>query len=58
MRMRSSGLPASATAGEFWPALPMAFVWMGHTGVTLFFVLSAFLLSRPFLAEAYGGRHV
>jgi len=36
----------------------MAFLWMGHTGVTLFFVLSAFLLSRPFLAEAYGGRHV
>ena len=44
--------------GQFWPALPMAFLWMGHTGVTLFFVLSAFLLSRPFLAEAYGGRHV
>ena len=44
--------------GEVWPALPMALLWMGHTGVTLFFVLSAFLLSRPFLAEAYGGRHV
>ena len=43
---------------EIWPALPLALVWMGHTGVTLFFVLSAFLLSRPFLAEAYGGRHV
>ena len=28
----------------------------GHTGVTLFFVLSAFLLSLPFLDEAYGGR--
>lgn len=31
-----------------------AFVHAGHTGVTLFFVLSAFLLSRPFLAEASG----
>jgi peptidoglycan/LPS O-acetylase OafA/YrhL len=36
------------------PAL--AFITAGHTGVTLFFVLSAFLLSRPFLAEASGGR--
>lgn len=35
-----------------------AFVHAGHTGVTLFFVLSAFLLSRPFLAEAAGGRRV
>jgi peptidoglycan/LPS O-acetylase OafA/YrhL len=32
-----------------------AYVYAGHTGVTLFFVLSAFLLSRPFLAEANGG---
>lgn len=30
----------------------------GHTGVSLFFVLSGFLLSRPFLAEARGGRRV
>lgn len=27
----------------------------GHTGVSLFFVLSAFLLTRPFLAEIAGG---
>jgi peptidoglycan/LPS O-acetylase OafA/YrhL len=32
-----------------------AFVEEGHTGVTLFFVLSAFLLSRPFLEGARRG---
>ncbi|MBI1813692.1 MAG: acyltransferase [Deltaproteobacteria bacterium] len=31
-----------------------AFVHAGHTGVSLFFVLSAFLLSQPFLREAAG----
>ena len=35
-----------------------AFITSGHSGVTLFFVLSAFLLSRPFLAEARGGSRV
>lgn len=34
----------------------MGFVRAGHSGVTLFFVLSAFLLSRPFLAAARDGR--
>jgi peptidoglycan/LPS O-acetylase OafA/YrhL len=38
--------------------LALLYVWAGHTGVTLFFVLSAFLLSLPFLDEAYGGRTV
>jgi peptidoglycan/LPS O-acetylase OafA/YrhL len=36
----------------------MAFITAGHTGVTLFFVLSAFLLSRPFFEEGRGGRRV
>lgn len=35
-----------------------AFVIAGYTGVSLFFVLSAFLLSLPFLAEAAGGKRV
>lgn len=39
-----------------WPMA--AIVLAGHTGVSLFFVLSGFLLSRPFLAEARGGRVV
>jgi peptidoglycan/LPS O-acetylase OafA/YrhL len=35
-----------------------AFIRSGDTGVTLFFVLSAFLLSLPFLEQARGGRRV
>ena len=35
-----------------------AFAYAGHTGVTLFFVLSAFFLSRPFLEQARGGPRV
>jgi len=35
-----------------------AFVYAGHTGVALFFVLSAFFLSRPFLEQASGGSRV
>ncbi len=36
----------------------LSFITAGHTGVTLFFVLSAFLLSRPFLEEKQSGRRV
>ncbi len=41
-----------------WPSPLLAFVLAGHTGVSLFFILSAFLLSIPFLAQADGGRRV
>jgi peptidoglycan/LPS O-acetylase OafA/YrhL len=41
-----------------WPFPPLSFIWGGHTGVTLFFVLSAFLLALPFLEEADGGKPV
>jgi peptidoglycan/LPS O-acetylase OafA/YrhL len=35
-----------------------AFILAGHAGVNMFFVLSAFLLSIPFLNEAAGGKRV
>lgn len=50
--------PAALGARESIPFLMWAFVTAGHTGVSLFFVLSAFLLSLPFLKEATGGRHL
>jgi peptidoglycan/LPS O-acetylase OafA/YrhL len=37
---------------------PLALIGAGHTGVGLFFVLSAFLLSLPFLRESAGGAKV
>jgi len=50
-------LPYSNSRG-IWPSPLAAFVLAGHTGVSLFFILSAFLLSMPFLAQAEGGRPV
>lgn len=35
-----------------------SFVIAGHTGVSLFFMLSGFLIARPFLRELAGGPHV
>src|SRR5262245_20094341 len=49
--------PFRTTTG-MWPPLPLALVFAGHTGVSLFFVLSGFLLSLPFLAEIDGERRV
>jgi peptidoglycan/LPS O-acetylase OafA/YrhL len=52
-----SGVTGVATSDmKVSPAL--SFVTAGHTGVTLFFVLSAYLLSRPFLEQARRGRPV
>ena len=47
----------SVTEGTWVSPFP-AFIHAGHTGVTLFFVLSAFLLSRPFLRDASGSSNV
>lgn len=44
------------TSPAAWPLA--TFVRAGHTGVSLFFVISGFLLSLPFLEEANGGRRV
>jgi peptidoglycan/LPS O-acetylase OafA/YrhL len=47
--------PTDAALGH--PLSPLAsLVWAGHTGVTLFFVLSAYLLARPLLAATREGR--
>jgi len=52
----SEGLVGELRSGEFSAA--RAFTIGGHTGVSLFFVLSGFLLVRPFLAEVHGGDRV
>ncbi len=48
-----SGAATAPTTGVA-PSLPVALVRAGHTGVSLFFVLSGFLLSLPFLAAMAG----
>src|SRR6266446_8853408 len=49
-------LGTTETGSRVSPA--QAFVRAGHTGVSLFFIISGFLLVLPFLAEAAGGRTV
>jgi peptidoglycan/LPS O-acetylase OafA/YrhL len=44
--------------GEVVVSPALAYVVAGHSGVDLFFVLSAFLLCLPFLAQAAGGKPV
>jgi len=46
------------TPANQWVSPWRAYVSAGHTGVSLFFILSAFLLSRPFLEERAGGPRV
>jgi peptidoglycan/LPS O-acetylase OafA/YrhL len=51
--MRDPMVPRSSDVAPW-----LAFVRAGHTGVSLFFVLSAFLLSLPFFAAAAHGRSI
>lgn len=56
--VHAEGIVSGAHGVPREPSLWRSFIYGGHTGPTLFFVLSAFLLSRPFLAEFRGGRRV
>jgi peptidoglycan/LPS O-acetylase OafA/YrhL len=44
--------------GGYDVSIALSMIYGGDSGVSLFFVLSAFLLSMPFLAEAAGGEPV
>jgi peptidoglycan/LPS O-acetylase OafA/YrhL len=54
----AAGFVRARHAADFaWPwRVFLGFIEAGHTGVTLFFVLSAFLLGGPFVGDAPGGR--
>src|SRR5690348_11913534 len=44
--------------GGYSPPLWASIILGGHTGVSLFFILSSFLLTQPFLIEITGGKRV
>ena len=54
----ADGSISGLDAGKIIVSPLRAFALEGRTGVDLFFVLSGFLLSLPFLAEAAGGKRV